>query len=81
MRGFFHESFAQSFFVLAVKVKCFIGARILAQMRLKNVGEIDSRSENMFARKKGQTLSSIFRPTVTEGKVKLKIVKTLLAIM
>ncbi len=28
--------------MLAVKVKLFIGARILAQMRFLNVGEIDS---------------------------------------
>ncbi len=32
----------KAFFVLAVKVKLFIGARILAQIRFKNVGEIDS---------------------------------------
>jgi hypothetical protein len=32
--AFPYESFVQSFFVLAVKVKLFIGARILAQMRL-----------------------------------------------
>jgi hypothetical protein len=37
-----YQSFARSFFVLAVKVKLFIGARILAQMHLLNVGEIDS---------------------------------------
>jgi hypothetical protein len=36
--AFSFKSFAQSFFVLAVKVKLFIGARILAQ----NVGEIDT---------------------------------------
>jgi hypothetical protein len=30
---FSYESFAQSFFVLAVKVKLFICARILAQLR------------------------------------------------
>jgi hypothetical protein len=29
---FSHEIFARSFFVLAVKVKLFIGAKILAQM-------------------------------------------------
>ncbi len=29
--------------MLAVKVKLFIGARILAQMHLLNLGEIDSR--------------------------------------
>ncbi len=32
--AFSYESFVQSFFVLAVKVKLVIGARILAQMRL-----------------------------------------------
>ncbi len=31
---FSYESFARSFFVLAVNVKLFIGTRILAQMRL-----------------------------------------------
>ncbi len=39
---FSYESFVRSFFVLAVKVKLFIGARILAQLRQYNVGEIDS---------------------------------------
>jgi hypothetical protein len=38
--AFLFESFARSYFVLAVKVKLFIGVRILAQMRFKNVGEI-----------------------------------------
>jgi hypothetical protein len=42
--AFLYKSFAQGFFVLAVKVKLFIGARVLAQMCFKNVGEIDSRS-------------------------------------
>jgi hypothetical protein len=36
---FLYESFAQSFFVLEVKVKLFIDAK---KMALKNVGEIDS---------------------------------------
>jgi hypothetical protein len=31
---FLYESFVQSLFVLAVQVKLFIGARLLAQMRL-----------------------------------------------
>ncbi len=39
MRCILYESFARNFFVLAVKVKL-----LLAQMRLYNVGEIDSRS-------------------------------------
>jgi hypothetical protein len=42
--AFLYKSFAPSFFVLAVKVKLFIGTRILAQMHFKNVGEIDSRA-------------------------------------
>ncbi len=42
--AFSYESFARSFFVLAVSVKLFIGARILAQMHLLNVGEIESFS-------------------------------------
>jgi hypothetical protein len=42
-RGFFVRKFCAKLFVLAVKVKLFIGARMLAQMRFKNVGEIDSR--------------------------------------
>jgi hypothetical protein len=32
-RGFLYESFAQSFFVLEVKIKLFIGASKLAQLR------------------------------------------------
>jgi hypothetical protein len=32
--AFLNKSFVRSFFVLAVKVKLFIGARILAQMHL-----------------------------------------------
>jgi hypothetical protein len=44
MNGLFVQKFRTKFFVLAVKVKLFIGARILAQMHLKNVDEIDSRS-------------------------------------
>jgi hypothetical protein len=43
MRAFFVQNFAQSFFMLAVKVKLFHCARILAQVRQSNVGEIDSR--------------------------------------
>jgi hypothetical protein len=40
----FHTKVSRgAFFVLAVKVKLFVGARILAQMRSKNIGEIDSR--------------------------------------
>jgi hypothetical protein len=39
--AFLYKSFARSFFVLAVKVKLFIGARILVQMSLLIVGEID----------------------------------------
>ncbi len=35
--------------MLAVKVKLFIGTRILAQMRFKNVGEIDSSQLLIFA--------------------------------
>jgi hypothetical protein len=41
-RGFFVRKFARSFFVLEVKVKLFIGAKKMAQLRSKNVGEIDS---------------------------------------
>jgi hypothetical protein len=33
---------SKTFFVLEVKVKLFIGARKLAQLRSYNVGEIDS---------------------------------------
>ncbi len=40
--AFSYKSFAQSFFVLEVKVKLFINARKLAQLRSKNIGEIDS---------------------------------------
>ncbi len=41
--AFSYERFAQSFFVLEVKVKLFIDAKKMAQMRSKNVGEIYSR--------------------------------------
>jgi hypothetical protein len=40
--AFLYESFVWSFFMLAVKVKLFICARILVQMRSQYVGEIDS---------------------------------------
>jgi hypothetical protein len=36
--AFSYQSFAQSFFVLTVKVKRFIGARIFAQKLLLNDG-------------------------------------------
>jgi hypothetical protein len=52
---FSYESFTRSFFVLAVKVKLFICARILAQLRQKNVGEIDSRSRRWWTRKERRT--------------------------
>jgi hypothetical protein len=42
-RAFFvRKFFERSFFVLAVKAKLFSCARILAQLRQYNVGEIDS---------------------------------------
>jgi hypothetical protein len=44
--AFSYKSFARSFFVHEVKVKLFIDSRKLAQLRLKNVGEIDSWSTN-----------------------------------
>jgi hypothetical protein len=36
-----YESFERSFFVLEVNVKLFFGAKKMAQMRSKNVDEID----------------------------------------
>jgi hypothetical protein len=45
---FSYESFARSFFVLDVEVKLFICARILAQLRQYNVGEIDSCRQNLY---------------------------------
>jgi hypothetical protein len=44
MPSFLYKSFAQSFFVLEVKVKLSIGAKKMAQLRSKNVDEIDSCS-------------------------------------
>ncbi len=44
-RLFLYESFWQSFFVLNEKVKLFIGAKEMAQLCSKNVGEIDSCSQ------------------------------------
>jgi hypothetical protein len=41
--AFLYKSFAQSFFVLEVKVKLFIGAKKMVQLCSKNVGEIDFR--------------------------------------
>ncbi len=40
--AFLYKSFTQSLFVLEVKVKLFIGAKKIAQLHSKNVGEIDS---------------------------------------
>jgi hypothetical protein len=37
-----NKSFARSFFAIEVKVKLFIGAKKMAQLRSKNVGDIDS---------------------------------------
>jgi hypothetical protein len=60
LRGHFHqhfilhvafsydESFMRSFYVLEVKVKLFIGAKKMAQLHSKNVGEIDSRDSTRF---------------------------------
>jgi hypothetical protein len=42
--AFLYKSFARSFFVLEVKVKLFIGAKKMVQLRSRKVGEIDSRS-------------------------------------
>jgi hypothetical protein len=42
--GQFHQHLTRSFFVLEVKVKFFIGAKKMAQLRSKNVGETDSMS-------------------------------------
>ncbi len=42
------ESLVQSFFVFEVKAKLFIDARKLAQLRSKNVGEIDSKMIGAF---------------------------------
>ncbi len=47
MCGSFVRKFHAKLFVLAVKVKLFIGARILAQMRFENVGEIDSKYQKL----------------------------------
>jgi hypothetical protein len=42
MCGFFCTKVSfEAFFVLEVKVKLFIGAKKMAQLRLKNVDEID----------------------------------------
>jgi hypothetical protein len=40
--AFLYESFARSFFVLEVKVNFLLAAKKMAQLRSKNVGEIDS---------------------------------------
>jgi hypothetical protein len=42
----------RSFFVLEAKVKLFIGARKMAQLRSQNVGEINSMMENKKKKKK-----------------------------
>jgi hypothetical protein len=49
--AFLYKSFLQSFFVLEVKVKLFIGAKKMAQLRSKNVGEIETQA---FAKSKSK---------------------------
>ncbi len=69
--AFSYESFVWSFFVLEVNVKLFIGAKKMAQMRSKNVDEIDSSSKfhQHYTR---SFCTSIFAPKKYKPKSKYK---------